>query len=69
MCTALATWVHWGTPSAALFQATQRTQAVRAAMPRTVDVATICERRGEAITEMAYAQALFANIPQQFRYQ
>ena len=69
MCTALATWEPWNTPSAALLQAMDRTQQARGAAHDTVDIATICERRAEAIKDMAYEEAHFANIPPSLRYQ
>ena len=69
MCTALATWEPWNTPSAALLQAMDRTQQARGAAHDTADIATICERRAEAIKEMAYEKAHFANIPPSLRYQ
>ena len=69
MCTALAAWMPWGTPSAALLQAMERTQRVREAAHATLDIATTCERRAEAITEMAYEETHFANIPEALRYQ
>ena len=69
MCTVLATWEPWNTPSAALLQAMARTQQAREGAQYTTDIATTCERRAEAIKEIAYEEAHFANIPPSLRYQ
>ena len=69
MCVALATWEPWNTPSAALLQAIERTHQARGDARSTPDIATTCERRAEAIMEIAYEKAHFADIPPRLRYQ
>ena len=69
MCTALATWEPWHTPSAALLQAMECTRQAREGAQYTPDIATICERRAGAIMEIAYEEAHFAQMPPSLRYQ
>ena len=69
LCVALARWEPWSTPSAELVQAMERVQRVRGVAPATVDMATTCLRRAEAITEMAYEEAHFEHMPESYRYQ
>ena len=69
MCTALATWEPWNTPSAALLQAMDCTQKARAGVQYAQAICTTCVRRAEAIMEMAYENAHFANMPPSLRCQ
>ena len=69
MCTALATWEPWNTPSTALLQAMDHTQKARAGVQYAQAICTTCERRAEAITEMVYEKTHFANMPPSLRCQ
>ena len=69
MCQALSTWQPWSAPSMALLQAMAKTQRVRGAAHAAADIVTTCERRAEAITELAYEEAHSEQMPEAFRYQ
>ena len=68
LCMALANWEPWSTPSAQLIQAMDQVQRNQGTRPATVDITTMCMRRSQAITEMAYEDTHGAHMPEMFRY-
>ena len=69
LCVALAGWDPWSAPTAPLLRAKEQVQCVRGAGPAAVCMATACERRAEAIMELAYEDTHSEQLPVSFRYQ
>ena len=70
LCGALGGWVPWSAPSAEVLQAMANVQRYReSAGKELADLPLMCTRRAEAITELAYEEAHFAQMPPTLRYQ
>ena len=70
LCAALGRWGPWSAPSAEVLQAMANVQRYReSAGKELADLPVMCTRRAEAITEMAYEEAHFAQMPPTLRYQ
>ena len=67
---ALGGGAPWSAPSAEVLQAMANVQRYReSAGKELADLPVMCTRRAEAITEMAYEEAHFAQMPPTLRYQ
>ncbi len=62
LCVALSGWSPWGVPSDSLLRAMTMVQRARGHVT-TVDTTTTCMRRAEAVTELLYETAHYANLP------
>ena len=70
LCGALGGWAPWSAPSAEVLQAMANVQRYReSAGKELADLPLMCTRRAEAITELAYEEAHFAQMPPTLRYQ